>query len=457
MESIRKHALRGAVWTLGGYFLNQVLRLASNLILTRLLVPEYFGIMAIANTIRIGLELFSDLGIGQSIIQNKNGEDPDFRNTAWTVQILRGMALWGISLIATWPLAKFYGDDRPEYFTILLWLIPLVSLTSLIDGFRSTAVPVLKRRMQLGKLTMFELFAQVVFLVVLVVWCYFSPSVFALAAGGLFGSTFQTVGTFFLMRDHRHRLAWNPVVMREILKFGQWMFVATALMFAAGQADRLILGKLLTFGELGVYTIAYTMSDFPRAIFRMLGDRVLFPVVAQRSDLPRSELRLKLLLQRRKLLLGGIALLTFLTVAGDWIIYFLYDNRYEAATWMMPILCAGIWFSLLYQTTGPALLGLGKPVYAAQSNLARLITVAALLPVGFYFYGILGAIGAIAIADLPSYCILTFGLRHEGLGLISQDLKATLLFCVVLSLAIAARYGLGLGLPIDALFTAAVP
>ena len=71
MASVKKLAVRGAIWTIGGYGISQVVRFGTNLILTRLLVPEYFGLMAVVNTLRAGIDLFSDLGISQSIVNNK--------------------------------------------------------------------------------------------------------------------------------------------------------------------------------------------------------------------------------------------------------------------------------------------------------------------------------------------------------------------------------------------------
>lgn len=84
MSSLKKLAIRGMVWTVAGYGASQILRLGSNLILTRLLFPELFGLMTLVNIFITGLHLFSDIGVGPSIIQNKRGDDPVFLNTAWT-------------------------------------------------------------------------------------------------------------------------------------------------------------------------------------------------------------------------------------------------------------------------------------------------------------------------------------------------------------------------------------
>lgn len=91
----RKHVIWSSVWVFGGQIAGQVLRLVSNLIMTRLLVPEMFGVMAVANTVIIGLALCSYIGLHHNIIQSSRGDDPDFLNTAWTMQVIRGVYIMG--------------------------------------------------------------------------------------------------------------------------------------------------------------------------------------------------------------------------------------------------------------------------------------------------------------------------------------------------------------------------
>lgn len=74
--------LRGAFWTVGGFGAGLVLRFVSNIFLTRLLAPQLFGLMLIVNTLRVGIELISDLGIAQNIIYSPNANEPDYYNTA---------------------------------------------------------------------------------------------------------------------------------------------------------------------------------------------------------------------------------------------------------------------------------------------------------------------------------------------------------------------------------------
>ena len=98
---------RGSLWALLGYGGSQILRLAGNLVLWRLLYAEAFGLMAIVNVFMQGLAMFSDVGIGPSIIQNERGDDPDYLDTAWTIQALRGGALFVVAVIFADPGRAF--------------------------------------------------------------------------------------------------------------------------------------------------------------------------------------------------------------------------------------------------------------------------------------------------------------------------------------------------------------
>ena len=97
-------------WTTLGYGGVQGLRLLNNIILTRLLAPPIFGLMALINAIRTGVELLSDVGIVQNIVSNPRGAEPDFQDTAWTLQVIRGFLLAIACLVLAAPLGAFFNS-----------------------------------------------------------------------------------------------------------------------------------------------------------------------------------------------------------------------------------------------------------------------------------------------------------------------------------------------------------
>ena len=442
--SLRSQALKGTIWTVIGFGASQVLRLGSNLILARLLVPEFFGLMALVSIFLIGLDLFSDVGLGPSIVQNKRGDDPDFLNTAWTIQVMRGIVLWLGSLLIAWPVSHFYKEPQ------LLWLIPVVGLTTLIHGFDSTALLTLNRQLAVRKLAIFELVGQIITLTVMVVWAWFDRSIWALVVGNLVAGIYQLVWSHRLLPHQPNRFAWDKEAAQKIFTFGKWIFFSTALTFLASQADRLILGKLVTPTVLGLYGIAYTFADVPRQVIIALSGKVIFPAFSKLANLPRETFRAKILKNRMPILLALVAGLPILVSFGDYVIYILYKKEYYEAAWMLPIIALGIWHTTLYSTMSPALLALGKPVYNTLGYLFTLIAISTFVLVGFHLMGVKGAVIAVAVGDLPFYAVTMYGLWREKLGCFKQDLWATALFvCLLTVVLLVRRFVLNLGFPLD--------
>ncbi|MBD1856807.1 MULTISPECIES: oligosaccharide flippase family protein [Leptolyngbya] len=454
-NSLKKVALRGAFWTIAGYGSQQILRLGSNLILTRLLVPEYFGLMALVNTIRIGIELFSDYGITQSIISNKRGDDPLFLDTAWSLKVIRGFQIWAISILLAYPIAQLYQAQDPQ--GQLLFLLPITGFTAVLEGAASTAVLTWERHIEIKKIMLYDMSITIVTLLILVLLCWWHPSVWSLAIGGVASSAINMVASHFVNRKHHNRFRFDKEILKEIQNFGKWIAVASSMMFLADQADRFILAKLLSFERLGVYTIAYTLASIPRSVIQELSVKVIFPTISKQLDLSRLQLRAKIVKQRWLLLVGTAVFLAGLTVCSDWFIMLLYQGRnkhweqYQDATWMMPILCSGIWFSILFYTTSPTLVAINKPMYSAQSNFARLSIVGLGMPLAFSQFGELGAIVVVAMSDFPLYVVNLYGLKQEKLSCTMQDVYCTAFFVTTLSLLLLLRYSLGLGVPIHVL------
>lgn len=282
MSSEKKLAIKGAIWTIASYGSSQIIRFASNLILTRLLLPELFGLVGLAYVFITGINLFSDIGLGPSIIQNKRGDDPQFLNTAWTLQVIRSFFIFICLIIITQPVASFYGEPR------LLWLIPVIGINSLIGGFNSTATSSLNRQMAVKRVVIFELGIQIVSTTVMIVWAWFDRSIWAIVAGGFTGAVIELIWSHFLIRGKSNRFAWDKEAVKEIFSYGKWIFLSTALFFLCSQADRLILGKIFTLTMLGIYGIAFTLGDMPRQIIIAVSGRVIFPSISMLADLPRS-------------------------------------------------------------------------------------------------------------------------------------------------------------------------
>lgn len=427
MSSLKSLAIRGTIWTFIGYGSSQVLRLGANLILTRLLVPEVFGLMALVNTFIMGLNLFSDVGINPSIIQNPKGEEPEFYNTAWTLQVIRGFGIWIASIIIAYPISLFY--ETPQ----LKWLIPVLGLNSVANGFQSTSLPLLGKKVKVAVSILFQIGVQVISLITMILLVWFYRSVWSLVIASIISSIVSTTISHQLMPEVKNGFNWHRESLTELFSFGKWIFLSTAVTFLAMQCDRLLLGRLFPIEILGIYTIAFTFADIPIQVISRINGSVVFPVVSQLSNLSRQELRRKIIDKRKFILILGITMVVLLTCFGDLLILNLYDERYKEGAWMLQVLALGIWPNLLAVTMRSVQLGIGKPMYGAYGYLLKFIYMVIMLPLITNIMGVLGAILVIAFNDIPFYLAVQYGLWKENLLTLKQDLFATffLIFLIV--------------------------
>ena len=294
--SLKRLAIRGAIWTMFGFGAAQLLRLGFNLIVTRLLYPELFGLISLVFTIVMGLNLFCDLGIGPAVVRDPRGGEPAFLNTAWTMQIIRGIGIAVFCLLTAWPVSAFYGDHR------LLWIIPVIGLSNIASGFNSTRLLTLRRTMRVRQQVIVDVGTQILSGCVMILWAWLSPTIWALIAGALASAITRLAWSHWLLPGRSDRLAWEPVAVQELLRFGRWIWLSSILTFFASQIDRLILGKLLTWQMLGIYGLAAALAEVPRSLTMALNSDVIYPAYARSADLPRAELRARILRHRWPLL-----------------------------------------------------------------------------------------------------------------------------------------------------------
>ena len=434
-KALESTASRATFWTVMDYGFSMALRIVNSMILTRLLMPEAFGLMTLVSTLVVGISLLSDIGLNPSVIQSSRGDDPVFLNTAWTLQVFRGLGIFAVSLILAWPMSLLYHEPR------LLMLVPALGLNIVISSFNSTNLLSMSRHMGVRRVFILDFSTQFVGLLITAGCALVYKSVWALVIGAILSTTYRLALSHYsrLIPGVRNSFCWDRDSVRNLVHFGKWILLATALFFFASQADRLILGKLISFSLLGVYGIAYSVSDIPRAVINAFSTRVGFPFLAKMSHLPIVEFRQVFLQYRFRVLVAGAVLLCLMAHLGGILVTRMYDSRYHAASWMVPVLALGLWHTLMYSTTQPMLLSLGKSYYVATGNAAYLVAIIAALPLGFHFFGIFGAVVAVAAGDFPLYVVFVIAASREGVSTWRQDLQTTGIFLTLLALGLGAR------------------
>jgi O-antigen/teichoic acid export membrane protein len=417
-SSFRKRTLAASFWSLTAFGCIQILRFGGNLLITRILMPEMFGVMAIAGVMLSGLAMFSDLGFKPNVVQSKRGTDQVFLNTVWTTQIMRGILLGALavvagSLIYIANLFKIVPDGSVYADPELPYVISALSLTAVIGGFESTKLLEASRNMTLDRVAGIEVATQLVSLVCMVSWALADRSIWALVAGGICSAIARTLLSHVCLPGNSNRWEWDRIAFSEIFRFGKWMFVSSILGFFVNSGDRLLLGSFLDSELLGVYAIAFLVySSIEQILTRIMID-VSLPALSEVARERRADFKSNY--YQFHVAIGGFAYLCsgMLITSGATLIHIFYDSRYEQAGWMLEIIAVTL-LTVPFRLATQSFLALGVPHLLSAVIAIRLATLFVATPIGFHSFGIVGALWGIVLshfAYLP--IIILYNVRHR--------------------------------------------
>jgi O-antigen/teichoic acid export membrane protein len=407
---------------------SQFIRLASSIILTRLLLLEDYGLSATVSVFVFGLVMLSDMGLHSSFVRSKNSDKPRFANTMWTMQIVRGCMLWIIACLLAKPFASYF--EAPA----LAQLIPIGSLTVMLHGFTATNVIRLRRDLQIRPIVLIDMASQIISTASIIIWALIQPTVWALVAGPLIGESFRVIASFRVGTYHKHALCWDKEARQEITHFGKWIMASSSLSFVSTQCDRLLLLKLIGEATLGTYNLALQYSNVVGLLSQRITNGVLFPALSsvnkdRPEDLRDTYYRVRLPIDFLTLMPLGI-----LSSCSQWLIDLLYEEEWSEAGWMMQILCIRTAIRALHAPCESALFASGHTRYSFFRDAARTPFVLIGAVVAFQAFGVKGMAWTICLAELPPLFVLWYGARKHGLFVFSRELLALSFLAVGLGL-----------------------
>jgi len=399
---------RGTVFTMAGFGVSSVIRLGSNLLLARLVFPEAFGIIALVSVLMVGLMMFSDIGITPSIQSSKRGDDPDFLNTAWTIQIIRSVILFALACGLAWPMAWFYG--QPD----LLQLIPATAVSLLIMAVQPTRLDTAARHLNLGRLTAIELTTQSLSVVVMLAIAWVTGSVWAMVAGNLAAAVIRVALAWTVLPGIPNRLRWERAAVSELVHYGKWIFLSTAATFLVMQSDKLILGRYLTLEGLGLYNIGHVLAGFPLLMGYALTGRLMIPIYRENPPArsPQNFARLR----RIRLALSGLllALMVPLALGGVWLVDLLYDARYVSSGVVVVMLAVALLPQILTLSYDQVALASGDSRGYFRLNAMRAVALVGLMLLAVPLAGVAGAALALGLTHLLTWPLVARLAHRHG-------------------------------------------
>jgi len=419
MAPLRERMLRAGMWLLGSNIASQALRLVSSLILTRLLVPQAFGLVAAVQTLYFALVMFSDLGVWQSVVNSERGRDTQFLGSAFSVQIVRGALLAIVVLVMSVALAvaadyRAFPQDTVYADSRLPWMMAVFAVSALLQGAESMHLATAQRDLHAGQLARLELLSQIAGMVVTIAAAVITRSVWSLVAGTLTATLARTVFSHLILPGRPVRPCWDASCIREIVGFGKWIFLSSLIGFAAAHGEKILLGGTLPATVFGVFSIATTLLAAFTGVVGTLNAHLVFPGLSEAlrngsSEAARVYARVQQLADG---ILGFAAGATF--AAGGWAVRLLYDPRYAEASWMLELLGLSL-LAVRFQVLEQMMFARGQPAWVTASNALRALSLAASIPLGYSLGAERGAVIAVVASQFVGWPLAIVFKHRAGL------------------------------------------
>jgi O-antigen/teichoic acid export membrane protein len=438
-----QRTLRSGVWVGISSLSQNVLQTVRSVILARLLTPEIFGLMGICLVLTRGLDLFTETGIGPALIHRQDNVDVA-KNTAFTLQIVRGFLLAVLTVLLAPFAAAYYNEPRLREITY--WLAAVF----VINGLSNIDVIVLQKKLDFRRITALDLTVAALSTTLVVGLAVVLRSVWALVIGQIVTSVLR-VGLSYLIVPTRPSPRFDKETARELFRYGRYITGLTIVLFITSEIDNLAVGKILGLEQLGIYTLAYSLANLPATHISKVASSVVFPAYSSlQNDL--AKLRIGYLTMVR--LAGGIAIpaAVGLAVLAPEIVRVVYGPKW------LPMVDALRILTLFGAARAVGVLGgsvynaVGRPSVSFYMSTIKLAVILVLIYPAAKQFGLVGAALAVAIPQVVGDAIGLFIVQSQiGLpvGQIALALfKIVAASAVMGAVVVAGRSVLGpVGLP----------
>ena len=376
----------------------------SSLILTRYLSPGDYGLVVIGLLVISFLNVFTNSGLNKSLIQKTTIEDGHI-NTGWTIEIMRGLIISLIIFILAPFVSQFFNEPQAAPFIRVLGISPA------IVGLSSFKFFYLEKNLKFKKIFYMESISVVLSITVSVTAAIILKNAWALVLGQLTSVITRMVFSYVYF-PVLPTLSFSRTHFNEMFEFGRWVFVGGLFSFIIMQGDKLFAGKLIGTSSLGLYMMAYNISNMFLNELKNSAGRVLFPTIAMIKSNPK--LLINVVYKNNTMLLSIIIPIEIgiIIVAHD------FSNFIIGSMWsgLSPILIilaiAGLIRGIIVSNMG-VFWGIGRPKISTIQEGARALMLFSTVYFFTNLFGLNGIGYTIILSNIVSLIIMLYFLKYE--------------------------------------------
>ncbi|WP_206668724.1 oligosaccharide flippase family protein [Lacisediminimonas profundi] len=333
---------------------DRLLGLLSTLVLARLLAPEDFGVIALASVVIELIDVLLDMGVATTLVQNLRATRRDY-HAAWTLRLIQ-FVIGAVLVAACAPLAANYFHD-PRIGPVM----QVLAVATLISGFENIGIVAFQKNMQFGMDFRFFFYKRVISVAVTLAAAVVLQSYWALVIGTIV-LRISGVALSYAMHPMRPRLDFSGI--RAILSFSMWNVMRSIGAHLNENADRLIVGRRVSTGMMGQYSMASDIAALPSTELLMPIGRVLLPAFVKEKEDP-ARLRETFLLALGIQALVGIPAGAGLALVAPELVAAMLGDRWKAAIPFVQIMGVINVATAISASGACLLLAIGRPKVVA--------------------------------------------------------------------------------------------
>ena len=386
--SLTERTLSGARWMTSSTVAGRVIGFARAIILARLLVPDDFGVFSMAITVVGAFEALTRLGLEQSVISSRYSNSAALSthlDTAWTVEIIKRIAMAVVLTLAAPYSARFYGVDE------LRVVLPVLGAVLVIQGLQNIGLFILRRQLRFKRIIWHEsITLSITALASILLALFVRRDVWALVWGELIGAVAGVFASYALF-PRRPRFALARNALNRIFGFGKHAFVIGVAAYITTTADNIVVGRVLGAAALGAYALAYNVISMSSIAVADVFNKVTLPAYAElQAERPEQTAR-----AFAKVFAWSAAVLAVITamlwVCAEELVAVMYGERWAVAGTALKILSILGFVRGLVLVASSLLLGTDRPELVARG---KLFEGALFLAIIYPLVSLLGVTGA---------------------------------------------------------------
>lgn len=416
---LSRQRLTGASATLiGTTVAMNVLRIGNTIVLTRLLAPSDYGLIGIVMAIFFVIAMITDTGCQAFIVRHEHGLEPEFLDAVWTIHLLRGGAIALLAMVLSGPLAMLL--DKPA----LAPLMAVAAVSMAVDGAASLTLITALRRKMVRKLSIVDFSVFVSQLVVGLIAAWFLRNAWAIVIAIIAQSTARAIASYVVFPDSRRRFRLDRPIARELWRFSRMIVASSTLTLIISQVDRLVLARLFSLQQFGVYAIAGSLASAPLSLVYIYTSRIIYPHLADTWRTAPERIRQTFYGMRGTVFHGYLFAAGGMLGSASLVVRLLYDPRYADAARYLHLLAITTAMIMLTKPMNELMVAIGHVRMTLETNVVRVCWLVLAASLGYFLIGPIGIVTALALIEVPAYLYGAVRLAKLGLYSAIHDIAA---------------------------------